>query len=294
MEKQNHIIKGEYMQLYTEEELNKIHQIEEEALEDFTKVCQKYGLSFFLTAGAALGAIRHGGPIPWDDDIDLGMLRDDYEKFLSIAQMELGDKYTIRCPENTEDYPIFVINISRNNTIFQRDIYMHLSFVHGICMDIFPFDYVSENKKERARQIRKAWFWNKILILKNMPQPQVPGKGIVNKAILFICLMINIVLKIPLFSRKLIKCKFNAVATKNNNKTNMITSFSETYPEKIKLNLEDVFPLKEVKFGNIKSFVPKNYDKMLTNEYGDYMKIPPIENRKSDRPYRLKFIDENN
>lgn len=280
------------IQKYTFEELDKIHKLETECLKDFARICKKYNLGYFLTAGAALGAVRHKGPIPWDDDIDVGMLRDDYEKFLSIAQQELGDKYNIHTPTLTKDYPIFVINLSRRGTVFQREIYKKLSYMPGIGLDVFPFDYVCENEKQRKKHIRKAWFWNKLLILKNMSSPQVPGKGIKKKLILLACGCIHGILKLPFPSRNYIISKFYKTATRYNNATPLVTSFSETYPEKIKLRVDDIFPLAELDYMDIKVFLPHNYDKFLTNEYGDYMTIPSVQDRKSNRPYRLNFLDE--
>ena len=80
---------------YEPEILAKLHKTQIEILEEFERICEKHNLEYFAIYGTAIGAVRHQGFIPWDDDIDVGMLREDYEKFLEIAKKELGEKYQI-------------------------------------------------------------------------------------------------------------------------------------------------------------------------------------------------------
>ena len=77
---------------YDKETLDKLHKVELSILDDFVKVCEKNDLTYFLIGGSLLGAVRHQGFIPWDDDIDIGMPREDYDKFIKIGQEALGDK----------------------------------------------------------------------------------------------------------------------------------------------------------------------------------------------------------
>ena len=81
---------------YDEEILKKIKETEKEILLKFVSICEKYNLNYFVVFGTLLGTIRHKGFIPWDDDIDVGMLRKDYEKFLEVAQQECGEDFFCR------------------------------------------------------------------------------------------------------------------------------------------------------------------------------------------------------
>lgn len=84
---------------YEPEILQKLHTLQLEMLSDLQKICEKYNLEYFAVFGTALGAVRHKGFIPWDDDIDVGMLRKDYDIFIQVAEKEMGDKYQIMTPE---------------------------------------------------------------------------------------------------------------------------------------------------------------------------------------------------
>ena len=89
-----------------------------EILSDFIGVCQKYNLTYFVVYGTAIGAVRHSGFIPWDDDIDVGMLREDYNKFFEVFQDELGEKYNLLTPEIDGRYACTVTHIQRKGTKF--------------------------------------------------------------------------------------------------------------------------------------------------------------------------------
>lgn len=281
------------MKKYTKEELDAIHEVEKETLADFAKVCQKYNLSYFLLAGAALGAVRHQGPIPWDDDIDLGMLRKDYEKFLKVCHQELGDKYIFNNYKTEKDYPLLVTGMNKKGTRFVRENYLKLKCTLGMGIDIFPFDNVPQDDAKRKKQISQAWFWNKLYIVRNISRPQVPGNGIVKQMTLLACGIAHGVMAFLKISRKRIINRYLKVARRYDNEdTGIVATFSDTYPEKTKIYLKDLFPLKQVPYMDIEVFIPNNYDKVLTDEYGDYMAIPSVEKRKSNRPYILQFSEE--
>ena len=83
------------MREYTQEELRKIQALGMETLREFIRICEKYGLDYFAISGTAIGAVRHKGFIPWDDDMDVGMLREDYDRFLEVAPGELKGRYEL-------------------------------------------------------------------------------------------------------------------------------------------------------------------------------------------------------
>ena len=93
-------------QEYDSEILKKLQKTELEILKDFVKICDKYHLPYFATGGTAIGALRHQGFIPWDDDIDVCMLRKDYEKFMEVAPQEMGDRYAFMTTETEPRYPL--------------------------------------------------------------------------------------------------------------------------------------------------------------------------------------------
>ena len=90
---------------YEPEVLRKLQKAEVEILKDFDALCEKHGIDYFVCGGTAIGGVRHQGFIPWDDDIDIGMTREDYEHFLKVADSEYGDKYGVINPDRDSSFP---------------------------------------------------------------------------------------------------------------------------------------------------------------------------------------------
>ena len=130
----------------TEEELlTKIHKVTLYILLAFDKVCRENDLTYFLDSGSALGAVRHGGFIPWDDDIDVGMPRKDYERFLQIGQEKLPKEFFIQTRETDPNYRRFAAKLRLRGTVFpEQDTLPYKE--NGFFIDIFPFDNVPRNK----------------------------------------------------------------------------------------------------------------------------------------------------
>ena len=132
---------------YDKKTLNKIHRSEQEILDEITRVCDKNGLRYLLIGGTLLGAIRHNGFIPWDDDLDISMPREDYEKFLGIAPKELGDRFLLEDISTNDEYCYMFSKVKLKNTIM-REKTMSESYDggQGIWVDIFPLDYTNHFK----------------------------------------------------------------------------------------------------------------------------------------------------
>ena len=130
-------------------QLAKVHLVQLEIANEVKKICENYKIKYFLIAGTLLGAVRHRGFIPWDDDLDMGMLRKDYIKFLKIARKELDDKYYLESWKVASGYGLPFTKIRMNGTKYiernSKDVNCHL----GIFIDIFPFDNVPDNKVQR-------------------------------------------------------------------------------------------------------------------------------------------------
>ena len=105
---------------YDPKVLRKLQLAELEVFKDFIKICDENGLSYFLFAGCAIGVERHKGFIPWDDDIDIGMLRDDYEKVLKIYREKYTDKYVVLDIDSQETFPFYNAEIERIYHMYSR------------------------------------------------------------------------------------------------------------------------------------------------------------------------------
>lgn len=121
--------------------------LELKMVEKFQQICEKHNLTYFAVGGTLLGAVRHKGFIPWDDDIDLGMMRGDYEKFLKVAPKELGDKYFLQIPDSDPGYHAGIAKIRMNGTTcMMYNLWEHgVPFHQGVFIDIIPLDAVPDN-----------------------------------------------------------------------------------------------------------------------------------------------------
>ena len=142
---------------YDDVSLKKLKMELLEIFKVFDKLCRKYEINYFATAGTLLGAIRHGGFIPWDDDLDIGMLRADYEKFLKIPPEEFKG-YGLCAPEITPgEYYSFVTKFYKKGTKFITPIsYVDNKMNMGIFIELFPFDDVEDKNANLEKQIKKV------------------------------------------------------------------------------------------------------------------------------------------
>ena len=129
----------------TEKDINRMHTVLLEIYDDLYKVCEKYSLKLIAGGGTLLGVIRHKGFIPWDDDMDLSMSRDDYEKFIEIFESELGDKYELLAPGYQKGSKVFLMRVLKKNTTLMNMIDENSPYSNGIYIDITPIDYVPDN-----------------------------------------------------------------------------------------------------------------------------------------------------
>ena len=146
---------------YDEELLRRIKDSEKDILRKFILICEKYNLDYFVVFGTLLGTIRHEGFIPWDDDIDVGMLRTDYEKFLEVAQKECGEEYFIQTIDTDPNYHLYFAKMRMNNTVFVEDSLQKTTGNDGFYIDIFPYDVIPDDdivmKKYMKKFRRKIW-----------------------------------------------------------------------------------------------------------------------------------------
>lgn len=143
--------------------MKEVFAVELDLLYNFQNVCNKYGLKYFADGGTLLGCVRHKGFIPWDDDIDIGMPREDYEKFCDVAKKEFVYPYFLQTEESEKGSLRFVAKLHNCNTtmILSVEENRKLPFTQGICIDIFPFDNIPDDENERD------YFFKKIIALKD-------------------------------------------------------------------------------------------------------------------------------
>ncbi|MDT2758337.1 LicD family protein [Enterococcus xiangfangensis] len=276
--------------VYDDKTLATLQKIELSILREFDRICEKYQLDYFLCGGSAIGAIRHKGFIPWDDDIDVGMTREHYDKFLLIAAEEYSDKYTIMNNQTNPDFPLMNTRWGLNGTEFKPKDFKNVPGDFGVFLDIFCFDNIPDDDTLMRKQGTRAWFYGKLLVLSGVSSPVLYIYGVKRQLVKAICKIIHYGFKIlrlkPRFFYK--RAEKYMLQYKNIKTKRMAYMFD---PERFTsiLNKEEVYPTRKVAFESITVNVPKNVENYLAKRYGDYMTLPDEDKRHNHPPYILDF-----
>lgn len=280
------------MKEYDAQTLKRVQETELSIFKDFKDICDKNSLTYFGLAGTGIGALRHGGFIPWDDDIDVGLLRKDYDKLIDIVKRDYSDKYTVVNADEFSDYPLMTTRIILNGTKFVEESLKTINCPLGIFLDVYAFDCAAADIKERKKQAFGAWFFSKLLILKHIPFPVLPFAGVKKKIAHCITACAWAFLNIFCVSHKWLynTCKYFSCKY-NNTDTGFYAYFCDTGIYSNFFEKSDLFPVRTEKFEDTEMCFPCNLEKSLTNMFGDYMQLPPPEKRKNHYPYILEFSE---
>lgn len=260
--------------LYGKEELNTLHKIQIYIALEIKRVCDLHNLKYFLAFGTLLGAIRHGGFIPWDDDLDVAMPREDYEKFIKIFAKETNsDEFYLENWDTESDYGLTFSKVKLNGTIFEENSIKNTNTHKGIFVDVFPYDELPDDKSLIAKTAKRVLVLGKIYKFRLGYLPTNPND---RKQAIQARIIGTVGKLLPkLFLRTLLYKE----ETRYNGKGKYVTVISGSN------NCRDYF-LKEyletgieVDFDGYTFTVPKKYDEILKSIYGDYMQLPPVEKR---------------
>lgn len=248
-------------------------------LRELISICERHGLHYYCCAGTAIGAVRHHGIIPWDDDIDVIMPRPDYDRLLEIAQQEDFGQYELITPYNNPAYPLYFAKLSDRTTTLVEE--RERPCVIGLFVDIFPLDATSgdieEARRERRRYSKLLNRLNAISTRNTFPEyisllkkRKEWGRFVIKTAAWFFRSAIR---------RKLLKemdimsHRHDYAAAEN------VQVFTGSYGDR------EIFPKSWLGRGSLFEFdglqvtLPEEYDKYLRHFFGDYMQLPPIEQR---------------
>lgn len=258
--------------------LRELQLIELDILKDIDKICKEHNITYYLGEGSLLGAIRHQGFIPWDDDLDIVMPRADYDRFLSIVNDYLGDKYACLNKDTVPTYYLpFSKIVSLNDYDFINKLDKFDRKYSGPFVDIFPLDfYDTTNSKEIARKYKKIRTIRDMLLLK---AHYMKAKRPKQKAVRPLAKILSYEYLHKILLREMTKCDASAAYCCN---------FASSYhPSKQIVRKEVYGEPRYVPFEDGLFPVPHDAEGLLTTIYGNYMKMPPIRKRKS----RHSFYD---
>lgn len=254
--------------------LRELQLFQLDILKELDRICKKHQIKYFLFYGTCIGAVRHHGFIPWDDDIDVAMLAEDYLKFMDVCKTELGDKYYFQTHFDDAKSYIFWNRIGVKKS---TSINLEMSDIHqpwGICLDIFPLFPVSDDTKEQNK--RFTWLKNlELLSLKYFHLHDMHSATGITKLKKACHGLLPDRLNCYLFSYYFKK------AAKSSTTTNTYVVASRYSPF---LKAEWFSQTVDMPFEDMKLPCPINYHESLTKIYGDYMQVPDDKTKHSDDP----------
>ncbi len=251
------------------EEIRPLQLKQLQILKEFKRVCDKNGLTYFLGFGTLLGAIRHEGFIPWDDDVDVCMNYKDYVALDKACRKDLAEGYFLQSKDSDPGSHMTFKKLRLSSTTLIHKDYAHKDMNHGIAIDIYPVFHVADDEKVRKKQIRCAILY--LLLVVEEP-PKNHGKLLKTGGRILLWF-----LKGKLGDKVKSYCYREMTKYEDTNTQHRAMFYGNIN------NCRRVYPSQYFEGTVLKKFedenfsVPVKYDEYLTFRYGDYMKMPPVE-----------------
>jgi len=268
---------------YSPETLKHLQQVQMNMFKYFLEVCEENDLTYFMYAGSLLGTVRHHGFIPWDDDIDVIMFREDFEKLNKVFEKKIDDNYKFFNVLNEETYHYTWGRLTLKNTLFKEWWADQVDYTPPIFMDIFILDNLPKNKFKRFIHKWKSFTLNQLTIY-SLLKYENPSriKQIIQQSIHYI-------LKIIPVSPAKIKEKCVKSYTKyQHDDCDEVCDFPSEFLMPVSYKTDWV-PASKAKFEDIEVNIPQNHDKILKMDFNNYMELPPEESRYNPAPLEIDF-----
>ena len=264
--------------------LRQVQLVQLEMAKEIKRVCDTLKIDYWLDGGTLLGAIRHKGFIPWDDDLDVAMKRDDYERFLREAPGQLSPAYELLTWEKDRYYGLPFAKIQKKGTLFVEETLPKKSQNNGIFVDIMPYDLYPDDAGVCKRLKWKLYFYKRLMLSKCGYRPWKakdysgsPLKNVVKRSFYILLSFLSL-----FTSKDNIRNRYeSAVKSVNTNcdgdgwyPQDGATDFGE-----IVIKSEWLERLTDMPFEDGELSCPEKYDKYLKAVYGDYWQLPPEEER---------------
>lgn len=262
----------------TTEELRKIALVQLDMMDMVHEICQSQNITYFMIAGTLLGAVRHKGFIPWDLDIDIAMPRTDYERFKDACSTYLKEPYVYLDHHNCRFYPRPHALISRKDTnVVTKHDSMNPKLMNlGIYIDVFPLDNAPDDPVLRKKQAQK------LQRIRKFKSYRIPYSYSYKKWKRYAHYIVSMLLSwIPVYSIN--QYQQNQMTKYANQDTQCICSMSSQYAYAKQCMDREIYGTPVLlEFEGRQYYAPQRYTQYLTQLYGDYMQLPPIEKRNAN------------
>lgn len=262
--------------------LLEIQQIQLNIVKDVDRICKKYNIKYYLISGSCLGAIRHKGFIPWDDDIDIAMMREDYDFFLSLFDKEFNTNlYYLQNEKSEHEFVWPLSRIVVKNTFLDIPSKAHIKINQGMFLDIFPLDNIPDSNKLRKKQEKWIKTITKLINRKVYRKSELSYKN-------YVKYIISILLSpIPLSFLK--KTRYNFIVKYNKYSTSCVGNMASQYGYQKQIMPREVYGNPKLMFFNdLLLPFPERPEEYLSRLFGEnYMQIPPLHKRRVPTPVYL-------
>lgn len=262
-----------------QEYLPKLHSEILIIMDEIHKVCVENGLKYYLVGGSLLGAVRHKGFIPWDDDLDIAMPRQDLDKFIEIASSKLGNHCYLNWITTNKNYWNLFPKVCLKNTLFDEGKYNNASKM-GIFVDIFPLDLAPSYTKEleKIKQTMKRWHYIS------------SAKNVISKSAK---MMLYKIMSFFVSNEYSYQAQRDSCLKAKRIGSDHYANFGSQYKlQKQTMPIEWYGQGTLLPFEDRQYYVPSEYIKVIKSIYGDnYMQLPPLEKRRSHYPKKVQFLD---
>lgn len=260
-------------------DVEELKAIQLSMLEYVDQFCRNNNISYWITSGTLLGAVRHKGYIPWDDDIDIGMKREDYNKFMKLFNGNLDSRYSFKCYENDHRYPYQMGKILDNRTVLYEPNEKS-GYKISVYIDLFVYDYIPLEKTTVNKIYRKRDFYKKIRTLQSAERHQ--GSSIRQALVSGVSHALKLVPKQFLVK----KIVYNGYKYRNYD-TGYLGDYVGDY--KLVIDAEIVRDFINLEFEGRRFLAPARYDEWLKLFFGDYMKLPPLEQQMAHHEFEAYY-----
>lgn len=254
-------------------DLKHIQQCELLIAKELKRICEKHDISYIMSGGTLLGAIRHKGFIPWDDDMDFAFLREEYDRLIEVCKTELDDRFFLQTWDTDPEYPYPFGKIILKDTYVEEYFSKNTKSIKGIYIDLFPLDLMPDHSVGQKKYIKQDFFlrramwikkgYGKLMLKQNLKQKM--------KYILTRCIY-------AFYPYECLKSKYKKMLVQYNNENNSIVYDiavkDNDYYSKVLVEDVSYYEFEDTQFPG-----PRKYDEYLSKLYGDYMQLPPKEDR---------------